>query len=212
VARVRKILKRPPATQRNYFVVDACFLVEKFLKIGAASSAPLQTRRRECHYWWTEIDRQVGARAARVYVPDIAIAEAFKVLAKKYYTDRELSTAQEYKVARDSLGKTVRIPVQELKKQNRWIGYHDVASTRDLIVSVDRFFELFQRHGFNVSLPDLMLVATAKYLMDFHDAARSQIHMVTLDQALWRGTKKILELPNAYDPTNPKDAFGRIFK
>ena len=59
---------------------------------------------------------------------------------------------------------------------------------------------------------DLILVSTAKYLMDFHDAKRKQIHIITHDNALWRGTKKVSELPNAYDPAERADEFSRIFR
>jgi hypothetical protein len=37
--------------------------------------------------WWREIDAQLRSGHAFVYVPDLCIAEAFKVLAKKYYVD-----------------------------------------------------------------------------------------------------------------------------
>ena len=64
---------------------------------------------------------------------------------------------------------------------------------------------------YNVSIVDLIVVASAKYLMDFHDAEKGQLHIVTMDNALWRGTKKIAELPNAYDPTQKADSFHRVF-
>jgi len=60
-----------------------------------------------------------------------------------------------------------------------------------LIISVDRFFELFHKKEFNVSVPALIVVATAKYLMDFFNIAKSRIHILTLDKPLWEGTKKI---------------------
>ena len=68
------------------------------------------------------------------------------------------------------------------------------------------------KYQFNVGVIDLILVASAKYLMDFHDAKRGQLHIITMDNALWRGTKKVSELPNAYDPREPNDAFERVFK
>lgn len=68
------------------------------------------------------------------------------------------------------------------------------------------------KHSKNVTLPDLLMVASAKYLMDFFDAERSQLHIITLDEALWSGTKKTSELPNAYGPTKPTDSFDKIFR
>ena len=71
---------------------------------------------------------------------------------------------------------------------------------------------MFMKNDCNVSIVDLIVVASAKYLMDFYDVDRSQLHIVTMDKALWRGTKKITELPNAYDPSEPGDRFGRVFE
>jgi hypothetical protein len=47
--------------------------------------------------------------------------------------------------------------------------------------------------------------------MDFHDANRSQIHIITHDKPLWKGTKKVIELPNAYNPAEATDRFDKIF-
>ena len=75
---------------------------------------------------------------------------------------------------------------RELQKQTRYVGYHDVPASRDIIVAVGRFYEAFMKHKCNVGVIDLIVVSTAKYLMDFHDAQRKQIHIVTHDKALWR--------------------------
>ena len=208
MARVRKILKNPPRSKRNYFLADASFLAEKYLPIGGAPTPADAQRTRD----WREIDRQGKVERARVYVPDVCIAEAFKVLAKKYYIDSVFSSSSALKSARDSLSADITLSHKLLKKQTRYIPYHDLPTSRDVIVSIDRFYELFLKHRFNVGVIDLILVASAKYLMDFHDAKRSQIQIVTLDRPLWRGTKKVSELPNAYDPTQPSDAFSRIFE
>jgi hypothetical protein len=110
------------------------------------------------------------------------------------------------------MSKDITMTRKELKRQNRKVKYHDVSTSRDMIISVDRFYELFMKHGKKVQLPDLIIVATAKYFMDFYDLPRSQLHIITLDQDLWSGSKKIAELPNAYDPTQKSDDFDRIFR
>ena len=46
------------------------------------------------------IDAQLDAGFARIYVPDICIAEAFKVLAKKYYSHKWFPSAVSYGQAR----------------------------------------------------------------------------------------------------------------
>lgn len=211
MAKVRKILRRPEKSVKNYFVVDASFLANKYLGVATATSLGAEQAIREDLNWWAEIDRQIKDQRARVYLPDLCIAEAFKVLAKKCYQEKTLSNSA-YKKARDKLSKDVSIEHKTLQSQKRYIGYHDVASSRDIIISIGRFYELFMKHKFNVGVIDLILVSTAKYLIDFHDARREQLHIVTHDDALWRGTKKISELPNAYNPAEPADAFIRIFK
>ena len=212
MARIRKIRKNPPKSEKNYFLVDACFLVEKYLPLGSAPTTELRDRLRQVKKWWKEIDRQVNTERGRVYVPDLCIAEAFKVFAKKYYQESEFSNSAAYKSARDKLAADVSIPHKDLKAQKRHIKYHDVPATRDIIIAVDRFYELFLRHGKSVQIVDLVLVATAKYLMDFHDAKKSQIHIITLDKPLWEGVKKVTELPNAFDPAEHPDSFESVFK
>lgn len=211
MARVRKISRRPNKTEKNYFLVDACFLADKYLPISSAPGASDQTQLREAKRWWKEIDHQTSAGLARVYIPDLCVAEAFKVLAKKYYREGAFAHAAGYKKAREKLSRDITIEHKVLKAKKRHIKYHDLPTTRDIVIAVDRFHELFMKYGLNVGVIDLILVACAKYLMDFHDARRSQIHIITTDHALWKGTKKVAELPNAYDPTQPSDAFARVF-
>lgn len=212
MARVRKISRHPSASRPNYFLVDACFLAEKHLPINTASAGQPQQNLRESKRWWEEIDRQLDAQRARVYIPDVFIAEAFKVLAKKYYQEDSYTDRGQYDRVRRRLSEDLRTPGEVLKRKERHIRFHDLPTSRDVIIAVDRFYELFMRHKKNVSVPDLLLVASAKYLMDFHDAQRDQIHMVTMDTALWSGTKKISELPNAYNPWEPADHFDRVFR
>jgi hypothetical protein len=114
--------------------------------------------------------------------------------------------------ARERLRKHITSSPKALRSSKRRIEYHDVSTSRDIIISVDRFYELFNKYGKRVSLPDLIIVATAKYLIDFFDLPKARLHVVTLDRDLWEGTKKIQELPNAYDPTHGHDAAKRVFK
>jgi hypothetical protein len=100
-----------------------------------------------------------------------------------------------------------------LRAATRKIQFHDISTTRDIIISVDRFYELFHKHGLEtVSVPDLIIVSTAKYLVDFYDIPPKRLHIVTLDKALRTGSQKIQELPNAYDPTEAADAATKIFQ
>jgi hypothetical protein len=56
-----------------------------------------------------------------------------------------------------------------------------------------------------------MILATAKYLMDFYDLPKARVHIITCDIALRNGAKNIQELPHVYDPTTPEDEISRVF-
>jgi hypothetical protein len=70
--RIRKISRSPANT--NYYLVDACFLANRFVPI---ETAPAQEKERieRCLEWWKEIDSQVRKKKAIVYIPDICIAD-----------------------------------------------------------------------------------------------------------------------------------------
>ncbi|HKZ42004.1 MAG TPA: hypothetical protein VJ044_13650 [Candidatus Hodarchaeales archaeon] len=211
MARVRKI-SRNPNPGKNHFLVDANFLANRFIPPGVAPDASQIGRIERCNEWWDEIEAQLRRNNARVYVPDICIAETFKVLAKKYYEENWFKRPVDVNNARKKLSKFLSVPAKTLKAAKRYIKVHDVSTTRDIIISVDRFYELFHKHNKKVSLPDLIVVATAKYLVDFFDIPKERLHIVTLDKGLWAGSKKIQELPNAYDPTQVSDYRDRVFQ
>ena len=210
MARVRKI-HRAPEGSRNYFLVDANFLANKHLPPKIAPNAHQKDRIEKCLEWWNEIDAQLKAETARVYVPDICIAETFKVIAKKYYEESWFKTPQAMNNARVRFRNEIVNKPEDLRAANRVIRYHDIPTSRDIIISVDRFYRLFMKHKKKVSLPDLILVGAAKYLLDFFDLSKSHLHIITLDKPLWGGSKKIAELPNAYDPTQASDRADRVF-
>ncbi len=200
MARVRKIHceeDRP----RNYYLVDACFLANKHLPASLAPTVHERERIEACQAWWKKIDRQLDAGFARVFAPDVCIAEAFKVLAKKYYQERWFKSPSSFGAVKRKLSNDIRTPTQSLKAMNRPVRFHDISTNRDIIVAVDRFFELFHRKKKHVQIVDLLVVATAKYLMDFYDIPKATLHIVTLDKALREGIAAVPELPSAYDPT-----------
>lgn len=208
--RVRKVEKSPSAG-KNHFVVDANFLANWFIPDSRVPVGRQQDRARRCCEWWREIRAQINAHKARVYIPDICVAETFKVLAKKYYEEGWFRSAADLNNARLRLRNTITTPTRVLRAATRHIAYHDIPTTRDIIISVDRFYELFHKRGLRVSLPDLILVSTAKYLLDFYDIPKKQLHIVTLDRNLRTGSKAIQEIPNAYDPTLDADCASRVF-
>lgn len=209
--RVRKISRSPD--RRNYYVVDACFLANRYIPEDRAPAGQERRRIQLCNLWWDEIENQLDGGKARVYIPDICIAEVFKVLAKKYYTEGWFRSSADHAYYRRKLRRAITTPGRTLRKKDREILYHDVETNRDIIIAVDRFYEIFHRHGLHkVSLADLLIVSTAKYLMDFFDIPRDSLHIVTMDGSLRNGSTKIQELPNAYDPTRVQDHRDRVFQ
>lgn len=191
--------------------VDANFLANKYIQPYSAPTKKQKTRIEQCLDWWDEIDDQIYNHKARVYIPDLCIAETFKVLAKKYYMEKWFTTSAELKNARNRLIRDITTPPQSLRRKERFIEYHDISTSRDIIISVDRFYEIFMKYNLEVSLPDLVILATAKYLIDFFDLPKRFLHIVTLDRNLRAGSIQIQELPNAYDPTLVTDNKDRVF-
>jgi len=210
LGRIRKI-ERSPKSGRNYYVVDACFLVNKYIPPECAPNDRERERIVKCREWWQEIDSQIDARKARVYIPDICIAESFKTLAKKYFVDHWFSSATQLNSAKIRMRRDIVVSPRTLRSLRREVRYHDISTSRDIIISVDRFFEHFLKKNLKVSLADLIILATAKYLMDFYDLPKKLLHIITLDNDLWKGSHKISELPRAYDPTRAVDAEVRVF-
>lgn len=226
--RRRKIQRNFDGSARNYYVTDANFLANKFIPASCAPAGLQRDRIAACDAWWKEIDSQLKARNARVYVPDICIAEAFKVLAKKYYREKWFKHTAQHKQARDRMSRTLRVTAKTLRAKEREIQYHDLETNRDIIIAIDRFYEIINKakqapkkkpnqttvpkpQNVEVSVPDLIILSSAKYLMDFYDIPRERLHIVTLDRGLRTATQSIQELPNTYDPTLSADAAAKIF-
>jgi len=167
-----------------------------------------------CKKWWIEINKQLKRGRARVYVPSACIAESFKVLAELAFSpDRKcFKSPQQYYYWRKKLSKDLSFPPSKLRQFTRKIKYHDVPMDRDIIISVDRFYEVFAKSQKNVGVIDLSVAATAKYLMDYYDVPKENLHIITLDAALLGGIQKSQDLPNAYDPTLEKHSVERIFE
>jgi predicted nucleic acid-binding protein len=146
-----------------------------------------------------------------VYIPDVCIAEAFKVLAKKYYREKVFSDAVAYNLARKRFSHEITVPVKTLKAYNRQINFHDISTSRDVIISVDRFLEVFMKKKLDVSVPDLIILATAKYLIDFFRIPRTRRFIVTMDENLHKGSRKLPDIPSAFNPTRSNERVEKVF-
>jgi predicted nucleic acid-binding protein len=207
--RVRKIQRKP--TGRNFYLVDANFLANRFIPLARVTDAAERQRVQRSMDWWREIDAQLASGHAFVYVPDLCIAEAFKVLAKKYYVDRYFRRSVDHKNAREGLSNFLKVSPRTLRASKRNVKVHDISTSRDIIISVDRFNEVFLKHRLSASVVDALILATAKYLIDFFHLPAKQLHIITLDNHLWRGSKKIAEIPTAFNPNAPSEVASKVF-
>ncbi len=204
------------SAKKNFYLIDANFLANYALPHGPSNnrSASEIARIKACRNWWKHILEQTKHRRARVYVPDICIAEAFKVLAKKYYNEGWWANAAGFNASKRRLSALVSTTNKQLQATHRQIHVHDVPATRDIVVSVGRFHEAFlkARPRINVQIADLILVSTAKYLMDFFDIPKDRLHLVTCDRTLLTAINKCVpELPSGYDPCQPRHSALRVF-
>lgn len=195
-----------PNNDKNFHLVDASFLANKYISIKNVPDRYKNhiPRIESCKEWWEIIEEQIKKKKAIVYIPDICVAEVIKVFAKKYYQEKWLSYPQ-YKSCIKKFIKDIRTTHKELKSKNRHIKYHDISTSRDILISVERFNRIFNSKGYHqVSVPDLIIVATAKYLIDFYNIPYKNLHILTLDKDLKQGSNKITEIPSAYDPSTQK--------
>ena len=207
--RVRKIQRKPAG--RNIYLVDANFLANRFIPVARVTDANERVRVQRSIDWWREIDAQLATGHAFVYVSDLCIAEAFKVLAKKYYVDGYFARPVDHKNAREKLAKFLHTSLRTLRASKRSIKIHDISTSRDIIISVDRFNEVFLKHKLSSSVVDALILATAKYLIDFFHIPPKLLHIVTFDNHLWRGSKKIAEIPTAFNPNAPSELAAKVF-
>lgn len=198
--------------------MDANFLANYALPRTASNNRdPSEIARvTACAEWWNKILDQTKKGKARVFVPDICIAEAFKVLAKKYYREKWWVNSDGFNKSKRRLSALVSTTHKQLQAQGRKIQVHDVPATRDILISVGRFHEAFLKakpKPINVQIADLILVSTAKYLMDFFDIPKDRLHIVTCDRALLKAINKCVpELPNGYDPCEPRHSGSKVFE
>jgi hypothetical protein len=209
MARGRKIQRQP--NSKNFYLLDANFLANRFIPLARITNSGEQLRVQRSMEWWKEIDAQLKTGHAFVYVPDLCIAEAFKVLAKKYYVDKYFPRPIDYKNARDKLADFLHVSPRTLKGSTRVIKVHDISTSRDIIIAVDRFNELFFKHKLSASVVDILILSTAKYLIDFFHIPFKRLHIVTLDNALWRGSKKAADVPSAFNPNASSEIAAKVF-
>lgn len=202
--------------EKVYYLVDANFLANRHINETKVSDPKEQHQIKCAKAWWKEIKKQLKNDQARVYVLDLCIAEAFKVLARKYYNDDPIfDNPGSYSHAKSALAKDLTLSAKEAKKSLRSIKYHDIQTNRDIIISVDRFFEKSckERRKFGAtSIIDLLILATAKYLVDFYGLPVERLFIVTQDNPLYKLAKSYADLPMVFNPAESRDAASKVFR
>ena len=204
---IDKIPKQPLV-----YLVDSDFLVYRFLNVSKISNEREKQRAHLALQYWKHIDSQRYIDRARVFVLDVCIAEAFKTLAKYYYNRRDVfPTFVYYKNACDKLRKEVRHSPQQARRSIRRITFHDIQTSRDIIIGVDRFFENTHKKHKHVGLVDLLILSTARYLIDFLGISRNTIQIITMDGPLYDLARMYNELPASFNPDKKADHPSKVF-
>jgi hypothetical protein len=206
----RCIIRNPE--EPCYYLVDANFLANKRINEKKIENTGEKKRVTCAKAYWRYIDKQLKEDKARVYVLDLCIAETFKVLVKKYYNQEKIfSNYSSYKYAKDQLHKDLHMPSKEARASDRKIKYHDIQTTRDIIISVDRFFEKDMKMKTNVSIVDLMILACSKYLIDFYGIKKEELFIITQDNKLYELAKSYQDLPSVFNPHKEIDSADKVF-
>lgn len=206
-------LKLEP-TSRIFFLVDACFLANKYLPNDKTILLEKQNIN-DCKRHWSFIHKYINSGNGTVYIPDIIVAETFKVFAKKYYLKQHslFKSKDQYQRIKKKLEHDLRQNIQQLKAANRKIMYHDVHADRDIIVGASRFFEIFfKQGGGKISIPDLILLSTAKYFIDFFGIPKENIIIISSDKAIIKIAKYCSDIPNVFNPYHKKNDISKLME
>lgn len=201
------IVPKDPQSGRNYYLLDANVLVYKALpRRQPPPGMPHHQRRlaHRCVEWISFIERQARSGQARIYIPDVIIAEAFKVLAKWYYVNKWFQNPAELHQARKRLRSFVSTSHRDMAKAGRVVTVHDEPVSRDVIIGVDHFLETMFRHRLNIQIADLLLLSIGKYLVDFYDIPPERFFILTCDKQLFKLIRRLNDIPKALDLTDER--------
>ena len=208
---VRRCIPLHPDHNR-YYLVDANFLANKRINPELIQDPSEKQRVERAKEYWKVIDAQLKKDEARVYILDLCIAEAFKVLAKKYYNKEKIfNNHSSYKHGKESLQKDIQLSIKDARSSKRVVRYHDIQTNRDIIISVDRFFEKACKQKKGVSVVDLLILACSKYLIDFYGIKKEELYIISQDQPLYELAKSYQELPSSFNPSQDADIASKVF-
>ncbi len=207
--KIKKIPVDPVETL--YYVVDSNFFANKYLRPSDGANIVDQNRIRNSNEWWEVIDWQIRENKAICYVNDLCIAETFKIIAKKYYQERVFGSNR-YQGIKKRISSDLTITSKQLAAKKRFIGYHNLLVDRDIIIGVSRFLEIAHRNNLGgISIIDLTILSSAKYLIDFFRIKKEQIIILSGDNKLLKCSRRIDDCPTGVDPLDPKNDYQKFF-
>lgn len=206
----RKIKINPQS--KVYYLIDANFLINKHLNPNNITDKSEKQRIKSAKDYWKIIDQQLKNNIAQVFILDVCIAECFKIFAKKYYNQEPIfSSHASYSNVLSKVRKDISLSPKDVKKSNRNIKYHDIQTNRDIIIGVDRYFEIISKRKINVSVIDIMILSAARYLIDYYGIDKKHFAIITQDKNLYDLSRCFQDLPNTFNPSLIDNSVKNVF-
>ena len=195
------------------YIVDPCFLFYKYVKEKDLCDKEDLKNFPHSHEYWKIISAQIISRKARVFVPDICIAETFNTFSKKRFNQEEKNfNNNTYHSCRKKFIKDISIRADAIRKANRNIEFYNISLNREIIIGIDRFYEKRSKNGKNkVSTVDLIILSTAMYLIDFFGISKKTVKIISRDNDLYDLARSFPELPDIFNPDKERDRANKVF-
>lgn len=204
-----KIPLEPPQTL--YYIVDSNFFANKYFLSSEGHNAEDTQRIKNAKEWWEIIDYQITKRKTIVYINDLCISETFKIVAKKYYQEKTFGKNR-YQSIKRKISNDITLSIQKLISKAREVKYHNLMVDRDIIIGASRFLEIAHKNNLQaLSVIDLTILSSAKFLIDFFKIPKSQVMILTGDKKIIKCAKLSRDCPNAVDPLDSKNSYLKYF-
>jgi len=212
-SKLPRLVKIPLTPQKPLiYLVDSNFFANKYLESNNGENQVDTDRIENSRNWWQIIDFQIKEEKAIVFITDLCISETFKIIAKKYYQAKKISSPK-YQRIRKKITEDLHLSISHLISANRKIKYHNLQADRDIIVGASRFLEIAHKNNLDsISVIDLVILSSAKYLIDFYKISKEQIIIISGDQKLIKCSKKAPDIPTVIDALNPKNTPEKYYE
>jgi hypothetical protein len=196
-----------------FYLVDPCFLYYKYVREKDLTEPQDLKNFPHSSEYWKIITSQIESGKARVFVPDICIAETFNTFSRKRFNTSEKNFHNNsYSFCRKKMIKDISIKADNIRKSRRKVGFYNLSLNREIIIGIDRFYEKRSKSGKNrVSTVDLIILSTALYLIDFLGLSKDSIKIVSRDKELYELARSFSELPDVFNPDLESDRANKVF-